>query len=212
MAQPRVSCLQQVNDRSYYYIMGITRRATRERPLCPDCAVWAVVGQFPMRGARSSRLSSVNGRRPSECSDATAKARGQERRCRRARRPLRRDQAGASALQPQTPLAASAPRPACAIKSLPSQLERRSRKLLLHAKGSPEPCRNGPCPPQASWAYRRTRWQALRHAVVRATCGSLTLTKGVSVVPEGPVDEYVAPLTTHHGLRLKRQLKKHDED
>jgi hypothetical protein len=31
MAQPRVSCLQQVNDRSY--IMGITRRANRERPL-----------------------------------------------------------------------------------------------------------------------------------------------------------------------------------
>jgi len=31
MAQPRVSCLQQVNDRSYS--MGITRRANRERPL-----------------------------------------------------------------------------------------------------------------------------------------------------------------------------------
>ena len=31
MAQPRVSCLQQVNDRSH--IMGITRRANRERPL-----------------------------------------------------------------------------------------------------------------------------------------------------------------------------------
>src|SRR6202030_2671113 len=31
MAQPRVACLQQVNDRSYS--MGITRRADRERPL-----------------------------------------------------------------------------------------------------------------------------------------------------------------------------------
>ena len=36
MAQPQVSCLQQVNDRSY--IMGITRRANRERPLS-TCAV-----------------------------------------------------------------------------------------------------------------------------------------------------------------------------
>jgi hypothetical protein len=85
--------------------------------------------------------SSVNWRRLSVCSRAMAQARGQERwprrgrRLPRRRRLLRRGQAGASALQSQGRLAASSPRRALMIKSLPWQPARRSRKLPPRAKG-----------------------------------------------------------------------------
>jgi hypothetical protein len=76
----------------------------------------------------------------SVCWRATAKARGQERwpqpgrRSRQQRWLLQRDQAGARALRPRNQLAASAAHRASAIRSLPWQAVRRSRKSPLHAR------------------------------------------------------------------------------
>src|SRR5262249_60537824 len=91
-------------------------------------------------------------RRQSECARATARARGQDGglRARRQRRLLQRNQVDADAPQRRNRLASIAARQASAIKSLPWQLARRSRKSPPHARGfartisaSPLPGTNG---------------------------------------------------------------------
>ena len=91
--------------------------------------------------ARSSPASSANWKRPSECSRATARVRRQKerppprRRPWQRRRPMQRSHAGAVALRPQNRLVTSAACRPSAIRCLPWQMGRRSRKSPLHAKG-----------------------------------------------------------------------------
>ena len=98
------------------------------------------VGGLNHSAGEEGSASSANWRRPSVCWRATAKARGQERwpqpgrRSRQQRWLLQRDQAGARALRPRNQLAASAAHRASAIRSLPWQAVRRSRKSPLHAR------------------------------------------------------------------------------
>src|SRR5262249_42583149 len=92
-----------------------------------------------MHSARSSAASSTNWRRPSVCSRATAKPPRQEGepepllRPWLRQRPLQRDDADDSALQPENRLARVARR-RWGIRSLPWQPAKRSRKSPLHAK------------------------------------------------------------------------------
>jgi hypothetical protein len=74
------------------------------------------------------------------CSRATARARSQKRHAQRERRPqqrkplLQREDAGSGGLRPQNQLAAGAVHRASAIRSLPWQPARRSRKSPLPAR------------------------------------------------------------------------------
>jgi len=102
-----------------------------------------VSGALPAAISRSSfRYKARNEcMSPSVCLRATAKARGQKgrpqptRQPRQRRRPLQRGHGGAPALRPQIQLVASAARRPSAIRSLPWQTARRSRKSPLHARG-----------------------------------------------------------------------------
>ena len=85
-----------------------------------------------------SPASSANWRRPSVCLRATARVGRQKRRPQPRRRqwrgPLQRDHVGARALHPRNQLMANAACRASAIRCLPWQPARRSRKSPLHAK------------------------------------------------------------------------------
>src|SRR5580704_12703085 len=94
-----------------------------------------------MRSARGLLASLANGRRPSECSRATVRARRQRgrppprRRPPQRRQPVQRGQAGAGAPRTQNRLAASAPHRPLVKRSLPWQTAKRSRKSPRHARG-----------------------------------------------------------------------------
>ena len=93
-----------------------------------------------MHSARSSRASSTSWKRPSACWRVTAKAprpegRVRPRRPRRPRRPLQPSRVVDRAARPQNQRLAERPRRASAIRSLPWQTARRSRKSPRHATG-----------------------------------------------------------------------------
>ena len=94
----------------------------------------------PLLAPTVSAASSANWRRPSVCSRATAKPRRQEGepqptlRPRLRKPPLQRDDAGAGTLPLQKRPPARARHRASAIRCLPWQPAKRSRKSPLHAK------------------------------------------------------------------------------
>src|SRR5215469_13445664 len=125
-----------------------------------------------MLNARSSSPNSANWKQPSVCSRAMAKTCSQqrwpppERRPQQRRRRLRCEDAGG--VRPQNQLAASAAHRTSAIRSLPWQPARNSRKSLRHAKALAQTMSAGPLPgtngPAASKSARgsstpRNRWE-----------------------------------------------------
>jgi hypothetical protein len=73
-----------------------------------------------------------------------------------------------------------------AIRFLPWQPARRSKKSPLHERRSPEPCRRRDCPTQAGRSSRRARWEALCHTTERdgATRRGLRRIKRAPADPE----------------------------
>ena len=100
------------------------------------------------------------------------------RRSRQQRRLLQRDQAGARVLRSRSQPATGAALRASAIRSLPWQVARRSKKLPLHVRGSPQPCRRRHFQAQAGGPDRRARREALRHAVEGGRSNARDLTPG----------------------------------
>src|SRR6266480_7297709 len=111
-----------------------------------------------MLSAKSFLASSRNWRRQSECSRATARARGQNAglRARRQKRLLQRNQVDAGAPQRENRLASIAARQASAIKSLPWRLARRSRKSPPHARGFARTISASPLPDTSGRAESRS--------------------------------------------------------
>ena len=163
-----------------------------------------------MHSARSSRASSASWKRPSACWRVTAKAPRPEGRVRprrppRPRRPLQPSRVVDRAAPPQNQLLVERPRRASAIRFLPWQTARHSRKSPLHATGfaptmsaSPSPGTNEPAASKSATGSSMRRNRRSKPNPLRPNTGTKNNDRLVPAIRH-TVD---GDRATHHALAL----------